>query len=288
MVARPAGAPCWLPAVEMDADQAGLAETDVGLEVATHAAAVDRQVLPHGSAVFKNLMASPQSTGSSLRNLRETATKPPDRLSTAQRNAGPILAEDCGMWTRSTSSIAVTLGTLLAFACSGRSDLQAGGGGMGGTSDGVGGVGQGGDCICDYQLGRDASVGGAGGGTTAENGTTDVDGLRACQWPATLASGDASSAGQCRAARAFVSCQDSNGGGEVCLSNDPTRCADSPQQPGVTTACQNQCAADEYGAACGSPQPSTAAFPEAPAGCRELAPTPGGIVFYCCPCVTSP
>jgi hypothetical protein len=193
--------------------------------------------------------------------------------------------------------VVVALGSLLAIACSSRSDLDAGAGGgraanggtggAGGAGGTRGGTGTGDDCICDFQPPRDAGTGGAVGGATGGNGAMDATGLPVCQWPAALEPSDASAAGQCRAARAFVSCADANGGGVSCLSDDPTKCPDTPVQVGATFTCQNQCAADEYGAACGSVGPSTAPFPEAPAGCRQLAATPAGVVFYCCPCIAA-
>jgi hypothetical protein len=128
-------------------------------------------------------------------------------------------------------------------------------------------------------------TGACGCGAICAPGPADFDAAAsACQWPAALDPVDASTSGQCRAARAYVTCQDSSGAGQGCLSSDPTACPDIPMGTGVTRTCQNQCAANEYGAACGSIGPSTAPFPTPPTGCRTFAPTPAGIVFYCCPC----
>jgi hypothetical protein len=105
------------------------------------------------------------------------------------------------------------------------------------------------------------------------------DPLPACTWPASLDPTDAGN-GQCRAARAFVSCDLSNGGIQGCLSNDPAHCPD--QQPGTTQTCHDQCGAHEYGIACGAMGVGLTSPP--PEGCRNMNATPGGIVFYCCPC----
>jgi hypothetical protein len=100
--------------------------------------------------------------------------------------------------------------------------------------------------------------------------------LPACKTSWALSVPDAAQS-QCTAARALVQCDLGGGEGEVGLSDDPTRC--SGGSPG-----KNQCADDEYGVACGSVGPSQAAA-EPPAGCRSKFPTPGGVVFYCCPCM---
>jgi hypothetical protein len=92
----------------------------------------------------------------------------------------------------STSLVALTVGSLLTFACTSQSDLQEGGGaggvassggmavggaagsamaegGGGSSAMGVGGGGMhgtgglGGDCICDYKPSQDGRAGGAGG-----------------------------------------------------------------------------------------------------------------------------
>ena len=101
-----------------------------------------------------------------------------------------------------------------------------------------------------------------------------------CTWPASLNPRDASD-GQCTAARAYVNCTFADGSGELCLSDDPTGCPNSPVSPGG--ACQNQCSSTEYAVQCGKIGPSSF---EAPAGCRMASATPGGIAFYCCPCAS--
>jgi hypothetical protein len=122
-----------------------------------------------------------------------------------------------------------------------------------------------------------AGVGAADAGAA---GSGDATTLPGCSWPANLNPTDASS-GQCNAARTLLSCKGSNGGGAGCISNDPTQCAGLNAQPGVSFTCSDQCAANEYGAACGfGPGPA----PEPPAGCRTMSVTPGGTLYYCCPC----
>jgi hypothetical protein len=125
------------------------------------------------------------------------------------------------------------------------------------------------------QNGTDASAEDAtGGGTTV--------GLPACTWPASLDAADGET-GQCVAARAYLSCKGSNGGGELCLSNDPTQCPGLNPIVGTTFfGCVDQCAADEYAVGCGGPGPGP--WPQPPAGCRSLPSGPGGGSVLCCPC----
>jgi hypothetical protein len=65
------------------------------------------------------------------------------------------------------------------------------------------------------------------------------------------------------------------------LSNDPTQCPGPNPAPGVTYACDNQCKATEFGAACGAVGGATMV---PPADCRLMQPSPAGIVYYCCSC----
>jgi hypothetical protein len=112
--------------------------------------------------------------------------------------------------------------------------------------------------------------------------------LPACTWPASLDPIDASN-GQCVAARVYLSCAGSNGGGEGCLSNDPTQCPGPNVTPGVTYSnCQNQCQAHEYAMVCGfigpAPQDASNSASNPPSGCRIVATNPSGSEPYCCPC----
>jgi hypothetical protein len=106
--------------------------------------------------------------------------------------------------------------------------------------------------------------------------------LPACSWPASLDPIDAAS-GQCRgAARAVLSCVDPGGAGEICLSNDLAGCPDRAGSAAGSSTCQDLCNAGEYGIICGAVGPVPEVQP--PSGCRSRAPTPAGVVFYCCPC----
>jgi hypothetical protein len=100
-----------------------------------------------------------------------------------------------------------------------------------------------------------------------------------CKWPSSLDAVDASSRA-CRAARTIVSCGVPNGGGVICLSNDPTQCPPDPNN--VPGPCRAECKADEYAAACGGVGPGP--VPDPPAGCRPLFAGPGGGESFCCPC----
>ena len=124
------------------------------------------------------------------------------------------------------------------------------------------------------QSGPDSSADAPGGG--------DMEALPACRWPATLDPADGST-GQCVAARAYLSCQGSNGGGEGCLSNDKTKCPGPNPVVGETfPACKDECNPDEYAVACGGPGPGP--WPAPPAECRGLPNGPGGGSLSCCPC----
>src|SRR4030081_3933934 len=79
--------------------------------------------------------------------------------------------------------------------------------------------------------------------------------LPACTWPASLDPSDASD-GRCVAARAYLTCTAPGGGGAACISNDLTQC---PGSAGET--CEDQCHADEYGAACGKVGPGSSPAP---------------------------
>jgi hypothetical protein len=108
--------------------------------------------------------------------------------------------------------------------------------------------------------------------------------LPACRWPSNLDNVDPST-GQCRGARTLLSCSLAGGATQICLSNDPNRCPDTGTavaDAGTAAACTNLCAPGEYAAACGKVGPGT--IPDPPAGCKNARPTPGGVIFYSCPC----
>jgi hypothetical protein len=74
----------------------------------------------------------------------------------------------------------------------------------------------------------------------------------------------------CVAAAALVTCSV----GEVCISNDPTRC-------GATAGCRNECTGSEYAVACDD-RPQHTATP--PPGCQPMEVAASGTQYYCCPC----
>ena len=72
-------------------------------------------------------------------------------------------------------------------------------------------------------------------------------------------------------------------GGAICFADEDGRCDGID----ATFTCENLCAAGEYALSCGAiggRLASGGSVQEPPAACRSVAPTPGGIVFYCCPC----
>jgi hypothetical protein len=114
--------------------------------------------------------------------------------------------------------------------------------------------------------------------------------LPACRWPSSLDSAD-SSTGACRAARALLSCPTSGGATAICASNQLSGCSSAisstvpaPADGGAPGVCTNLCAPGEYAAFCGKVGPSPTPTPAPPTGCKDARPTPGGIIFYCCPC----
>lgn len=142
----------------------------------------------------------------------------------------------------------------------------------------------------------DAGGGDAGGSDAGEAGpqgdaaqATEIDAgpgqhpLPACAWPARLDDLDAA-VGTCHAARRMLTCELSGGATQGCLSDDaqcPAEGSGSPVKP-----CEDVCQPDEYAAACGAIGaigPSTVQD-DPPVGCHDAMPTPGGVVFYCCPC----
>ena len=120
-----------------------------------------------------------------------------------------------------------------------------------------------------------------GGDSAAGDVGADTGALPACRWPAGLDGHDAGR-GACVAARTFLSCAGPNGIVEECISDDPKQCAGENGMPGVSFTCHDLCRPDEYGAVCGSVGPGPISDPAA--GCHGAAPTPGGTIFYCCPC----
>jgi hypothetical protein len=113
-------------------------------------------------------------------------------------------------------------------------------------------------------------------------GSSSTDGaLTLCPHPASL---DDGGPGACTIGRASLTCTLPSGVGCGCVS-DGTSCDDCG--PGSGATCQNQCNDNEYAAACGGPPrpDASTSYASPPPGCRSIAPTPAGVVFYCCPCL---
>jgi hypothetical protein len=102
--------------------------------------------------------------------------------------------------------------------------------------------------------------------------------LPSCQWPTSLDDPNAAR-GACRPARTLLSCDSGGGATVVCLSDDPTSCANAP----TASACSDTCAVGEYAVSCGTVGPSSGDF-SPPSGCHTGLATPARVVFYCCPC----
>jgi hypothetical protein len=106
--------------------------------------------------------------------------------------------------------------------------------------------------------------------------------LPACSWPTGFDSPEAA-VGQCIAARVYLSCRGSNGGGMECLSDTLTECPGPNPTPGVSYSdCDDQCQPGEYALACGGPGPGP--WPQPPTTCHVLPSGPGGGSISCCPC----
>jgi hypothetical protein len=79
-------------------------------------------------------------------------------------------------------------------------------------------------------------------------------------------------------------CAVSGGGGEECLTDDPRGCpGGSAVVDASGTSCVNQCTAIEYAIGCGGSGPTQA--PQPPVACRAVGVIPGGVQFFCCPCL---
>jgi hypothetical protein len=120
------------------------------------------------------------------------------------------------------------------------------------------------------------------GGTTAldaRDGERDArTGRDGSCWPASLDAPNAAT-GDCAAGSMLLSCNDSLGTGSICVANSPEICVGGLHP--VAGECRNSCRPGEYAAACGSVGVSHA---PPSAACRTEIPTPGGLVYYCCPC----
>jgi len=131
------------------------------------------------------------------------------------------------------------------------------------------------------------------GGQAAQNGTTPGGEagsagavgklLSACSFSKEVGEPAAGTKQLCSSAQTWLACRGSNGGGEGCLSDDPTQCPGPNPVVGVTFFdCQSECQPDEFGVSCGGPGPGP--YPSPPSGCRGLLSGPGGGTRWCCPC----
>jgi hypothetical protein len=140
-------------------------------------------------------------------------------------------------------------------------------------------------CGCvNHQCALSAEEDGGAGGAGGASGAGDAGGattLPACTWPAELGNPDAGK-GACRPARALLDCTSGNIG-EECLSDNANHCNGDNPIPGATFTCHDTCSPQEYAVACGSIGGQFGGEP--PAGCHDPSATPGGIVFFCCPCL---
>jgi hypothetical protein len=124
-----------------------------------------------------------------------------------------------------------------------------------------------------------AITAGCGGGPLAGDPTDAAVSAGQCRHDPTVGTG---APGSCGAARAFIGCEYPNGAGCFCMTDD-TSCKECPA--GAT--CTDQCDANEYAVSCGSigaPDPSIT-YGDPPATCRFTSANPGGIAYYCCPCL---
>jgi hypothetical protein len=128
--------------------------------------------------------------------------------------------------------------------------------------------------FCTFTACSDAKENDGPGRADTAAAVTDAT---SCEWPASL---DApAERGACHAARWLLQCDIGGGGHAICLSDDPHACPNAEAQ----SSCTSRCKADEYAISCGAVGPSSTSY-DPPAGCHDEAPTPGGVVFYCCPC----
>jgi len=102
-----------------------------------------------------------------------------------------------------------------------------------------------------------------------------------CSWPSTL---NDAGPGACRASRTYVACHDSAGDGCSCATDGAQTCDCSGFLNAGPWTCDYACAANQYFVSCGSIGPGAGAPADPPAGCTSMAPNPGGVVGYCCPC----
>jgi len=80
----------------------------------------------------------------------------------------------------------------------------------------------------------------------------------------------------------YVACTSSQGGGCLCISDNPSECPGCSASNGYT--CTNKCGVGYFGVSCGGPGPSGPTYQSLPSNCTNVGYTPGGSEFACCPC----
>jgi hypothetical protein len=116
---------------------------------------------------------------------------------------------------------------------------------------------------------------GEGSATAAEQEGTDGAALIECDVPA-----DSGEAVACHAGRELARCTSPNGSA-ICITEENGRCDGTD----ANFECESICEPNEYALSCGSVGGLAPGGAQLPAeACRSVFPTPGGVVFYCCPC----
>jgi hypothetical protein len=88
-----------------------------------------------------------------------------------------------------------------------------------------------------------------------------------------------SGSGSCRSDRRLLECKTPGGGGLDCLFQS---CAEADGfRP---DRCHDLCEPDEFAASCGGIGPNAASNAPPNSACHDALATPGGVIFYCCPC----
>lgn len=87
-------------------------------------------------------------------------------------------------------------------------------------------------------------------------------------------------AGQCSAQLHLLTCSRGDGSSSICLSDVTNAC---PELDESFDSCESRCEDGEYAMACGGVNPMNE-YEQPPEVCRSAGATPGGVVYYCCPC----
>jgi hypothetical protein len=103
----------------------------------------------------------------------------------------------------------------------------------------------------------------------------------ACIWPVRFLTPSGTDL-ECRAARFFLVCFDSDGSPISCLSSSPTMCTDP--RIAVDDECVSACGRHEYALECPIDDDPFSGQPGAYFSCLGVPPSPGPVVQSCCPC----